>query len=164
MAALLLGLFLLAGAARAADKGLEFGVEDDLTVLGTEGTVQDPDLEVKGFTVFGATEAFPGVVPGPGNVVINGRLYVSSGTYFVGDSTFTSAANIFIGDGLPGQLLRKTFGGNLYWDNISSLGDNLGNHVATTTLNMAGYQIINVSSLTVTGQDESGYSLWLSSG
>ena len=56
-------------------------------------------------------------------------------------------------------------------------GDNLGNHVATTTLNMNFKNIVNVStvgmtgsltlngsSLTVTGKDASGYSLSLSSG
>lgn len=43
-------------------------------------------------------------------------------------------------------------------------GDNLGNHTAVQSLNMANNQITNVSSLSVTGKDTSGYSLSLSSG
>ncbi|MFA7009003.1 MAG: hypothetical protein WC204_09080 [Elusimicrobiales bacterium] len=69
------------------------------------------------------------------NVVVNGDLHA---TKFYGD-----------GSGLTG---------------ISAAGDNLGNHTATQALNMAGNQILNVSSLTVTGKDSSGYSLSLSSG
>ncbi|PIU19659.1 MAG: hypothetical protein COT18_06345, partial [Elusimicrobia bacterium CG08_land_8_20_14_0_20_59_10] len=153
-------------AAYAADAGIEFGVEDDLSVFGLAGTALDPDVEVKGFAVFGATQAaYTGAVVGPGSVVINGFLAVSSGVYLVGASTFVSAGNIFVNDGLPGQLLRKSGSGNLYWANLDALGDNLGNHVATATLNMAGFQIINISSLTITGTDPAtGYSLWLSSG
>ena len=68
----------------------ELGSEDDLTVLGVNGTADDPDVEVKGFSVFGATQAaYTGAVVGPGNVVVNGVLAVSSGAYVVGNSTFT---------------------------------------------------------------------------
>ncbi|HBA60169.1 MAG TPA: hypothetical protein DCZ92_05025, partial [Elusimicrobia bacterium] len=160
------GLLLRPVAAGAADAGIEFGIEDDLSVFGLDGGALDPDMGIKGFAVFGATQAaYPGAVVGPGNVVINGFLAVSSGTYLVGNSTFVSAGNIFINDGLPGQLLRKSGTGNLYWANLDVLADNMGNHLATTTLNMAGFQIINVASITVIGKDPaSGYSLWLSSG
>lgn len=82
--------------AQAADNGTEFGIEDDVTVLGTEGTAVDPDMEVKGFSVFGATQAAPALsIPvGPGNIFANGYVQVSSGMYVAGSSTFTQAVEI----------------------------------------------------------------------
>ena len=60
--------------------GIEITVEDDLTVSGTGGTALDPDVGIKGFSVFGSTQSsYTGAVIGPGNVVINGYLSVSSG-------------------------------------------------------------------------------------
>jgi len=125
--------------------------DNHLGVFGQVGTAAGPDVEIKGFTVFGPTQsAYTGMVPGAGNVVVNGYLAVSSGAYFVGASTFTSAQRIFINDGNPGQLLTKTAPGNLDWVNSSAIGDNLGNHVAATTLNMSGNSIINAASGTFT--------------
>ncbi|MBI5744545.1 MAG: hypothetical protein HY952_08355 [Elusimicrobia bacterium] len=126
----------------------ELGAADDLTVVGADGTPSDPDVEVRGFSVFGATQAaYAGAAAGPGNVVINGVLAVSSGAYFVGNSTFTGANRIFINDGSAGQVLSKNSDGALQWTSSSALGDNLGSHIATTTLNMATFNIINVSSI-----------------
>ena len=79
---------LLAPAVYAAT---EFGIQDELTVLGTSGnTAADPSVEIKGFTVFGATQtAFTNMAsPVAGDVAINAHLLVSSGTYFVAGSTF----------------------------------------------------------------------------
>jgi len=45
---------------------------------------------------------------------------------------------------------------------LSATGDNLGSHVATTTLNMAGFQIKNVSSMTISAPDTLPSSLWVS--
>lgn len=118
-----------APAAYAADNGTEFGIEDDLTVLGVEGTAADPDAEIKGFTVFGATQAaYTGAVVGAGNVVVNGYLAVSSGAYFVGGSTFASAGAYFTGissfsdvskihiaGGAANQVLKKVAGGGMAW-------------------------------------------------
>ncbi len=152
----------------------ELGSEDDLTVLGANGTAEDPDVEIKGFTVFGSTQAgYAGAAAAPGNVVVNGALAVSSGAYFVGDSTFPAAAKIYINDGSAGQVLRKNPAGYLDWDSVSALGDDLGSHLATTTLNMAGFGIVNVasitvssfiraSSLTVIAPDTFASSLWVS--
>ncbi|MCK5358018.1 MAG: hypothetical protein KAJ48_06445, partial [Elusimicrobiales bacterium] len=39
-----------------ADNNTEFGIEDDLTVLGNTGDIADPDVEIAGFTVFGTTK------------------------------------------------------------------------------------------------------------
>ncbi|MGD9643734.1 MAG: hypothetical protein AB7V08_13465 [Elusimicrobiales bacterium] len=83
--------------------------------------------------------------------MVNGVLAVSSGAYFVENSTFTGAGKIFINDGSAGQLLRRNTAGSLEWVNSSSLGDNLGNHTATQDLNMAGNSVINVDSMSVTG-------------
>lgn len=135
----------------------ELGSEDDLTVLGVNGVDLDPDVEIKGFTVFGSTQsAYTGALAGPGNVVVNGVLAVSSGAYFVGNSTFTAASQLFINDGSPGQILSKNSAGSLQWTSSSAIGDNLGNHAATTTLNMANKDVDNVSSMTVTGTGVTG--------
>ena len=125
----------------------EFGMEGDLTVLGRLGTAVDPNVEIKGFTVFGSTQSgYTGMVPGDGNVVVNGFIAVSSGVYFVDTSTFTSAHKIFINDGSEGQILVKSAAGNLNWQTATNLGDNMGNHIATTTLNMNGNSIVNAAS------------------
>ena len=149
---LLAALAVLASPPTAAAQ-TELGSEDDLTVLGKDGTAPDPDTEIKGFTVFGATQsAYPGALVGPGNVVVNGVLSVSTGAYFAGNSTFTAAGKIFVNDGSDGQVLTKNGAtGALQWNNVSSMvtGDNLGNHVATTTLNMAGFGVVGVSTITL---------------
>lgn len=146
---LLLGLSLTFAMAAKGFPQTELGSEDDLTVLGKSATADDPDVEMKGFTVFGATQtAYDGAVIGPGNVVVNGVLSVSTGAYFVGASTFTSANKIFINDGSAGQILRKSSGGYLAWDSASAIGDNLGNHVATTTLQMGVYGVNTSSDIT----------------
>ena len=159
--------------AYAADNGTEFGIEDDLTVLGSEGTAPDPDAEIKGFTVFGATQsAYTGVAAGAGNVVVNGYLAVSSGAYFVGGSTFAAGgayftgvssfsdvANVHYGGGTAGQVLTKVAGGGMEWSSVSEMvsGDSLGSHIATMTLTMAnnsisGANYITASSMSLTGQ------------
>ncbi len=145
---------LLPASARAQT---ELGSEDDLTVLGTNGTALDPDTEIKGFTVFGSTQAaYAGAAAGPGNVVVNGVLAVSSGTYFADSSTFSAAGKIYVGDGSAGQILSKTAAGNLQWTSASGLGDNLGNHIATTTLQMGVYGINTSSSITAARYQISG--------
>jgi hypothetical protein len=71
---------VVAGRAFAADAGLEFGVQDDLTVNGTEGAIQDADLEVKGYSLFGSTNGLTvpaEFVSGPGTVVIASNLFVN---------------------------------------------------------------------------------------
>lgn len=123
MAAAALFALALVPAAYAADNGTEFGIEDDLTVLGTGGTAVDPDMEVKGFTVFGATQAAPALnIPAaPGNIFANGYVQVSSGMYVAGSSTFTArvklpnASGIFVSDGATGEVLKKQADGSLIW-------------------------------------------------
>ena len=133
--------------------GTELGSEDDLTVLGTDGNVHDPDLEIKGFTIFGSTDVRTHISTAPGNTIFNGAIETSSDVYVTGRSTFAgnvyfpSAGALFVSDGASGQILRKNVGGWLYWDNVSAVWDNLGNHVATTTLNMNSWNMVNVSSV-----------------
>jgi hypothetical protein len=147
--------------AYAADNGTEFGIEDDLSVFGREGTAVDPDAEIKGFTVFGSTQtAYTGAVVGAGNVVVNGVLAVSSGAYFVGNSTFTAGVylpaptSLYVTGGGNGQVMTKnTTTGAMQWADVSAMvsGDNLGNHIATTTLQMGNFGIVNVASITANG-------------
>ncbi|HBB67405.1 MAG TPA: hypothetical protein DCZ93_08940 [Elusimicrobia bacterium] len=146
----LAGLIVCQPGLRAA----EFTAVNDLAALGADGTASDPDVEIKGFTVFGATQAaYTGAEAGPGNVMVNGALTVSSGAYFVGNSTFPAAGSIFVNDGSAGQTLRKNSAGHLEW---SAAGDNLGDHTATTTVNMAGFPIMNISSAQISGTGVSG--------
>ncbi|MEF3281053.1 MAG: hypothetical protein K6357_08845 [Elusimicrobiota bacterium] len=111
----------------AGDLNVEMGATDDFSVFGIEGSYLDPDVEIKGFTVFGATQsAYTANIPAvPGNVIINGVLGVSSGAYIAGTSTFSYVSSItirgadaiFINGGTSGQLLKKHSDGYLYWAN-----------------------------------------------
>ena len=132
----LLALPLLAVSLPLCAQGqTELGVKDDLSVFGTGGTLDDPNVEIKGFTVFGSTQtSYTGAVNGPGNVVVNGALTVSSGAYFAGVSTFSSAmyvmaaatftnvANIYITGGADKQVLAKNgAAGPLKWTDVAAL-------------------------------------------
>lgn len=111
--------------AYAADNGTEFGIEDDITVLGTEGTMMDPDVEIKGFTMFGSTGAAQTVnIPQtPGNMYVSGYVQVSSGMYVAGSSTFTQRVELQ-GYGVlksTVQFLNNTGSlTNLYFDNAAA--------------------------------------------
>ncbi|MBI4656871.1 MAG: hypothetical protein HY746_09035 [Elusimicrobia bacterium] len=110
----------------------ELGSEDDLTILGANGSQTDPDVEIKGFSVFGATQSAPALwIPAaPGNIFVNGYVQVSSGMYVAGSSTFTAGlyvtdissfaagpGSIYIKDGAAGQVLKKVAGGGMVWGN-----------------------------------------------
>ncbi|HBE87559.1 MAG TPA: hypothetical protein DDW67_00250 [Elusimicrobia bacterium] len=135
--------------ALAVDNGTEFFMEDDLSVFGTGGTQTDPDVEIKGFTVFGSTQIVPALnIPAaPGNIFINGHVQISSGLYVVGGATFTSVQNLFFGDGTTGNLMMKDSDGSLTWVDVSAVGDNLGNHTATQALKMGSFAVNTSSSV-----------------
>jgi len=82
------------------------------------------------------------------------RLHVSSGSGEAGTvmAVSTGATNLFWVTG-TGAHAVKFFGDGSGLTGVGGGGgsDNLGNHTATMTLNMAGYQIVNISSLTVSG-------------
>jgi hypothetical protein len=68
-------------------------------------------------------------------------------------ASFTDVANIYITGGADNQVLAKNgANGPLKWTNTSALGDNLGNHTATQNLDMAGYNVINAATVSVTSQ------------
>lgn len=118
----------------AQDNGTEFGIEDDLTVLGRAGTALDPDVEIKGFTVFGSTQSSYLIPVNTGNVVMNGIVQVSSGLYVAGSSTFAAGAyfldissfsdvaKVHFGGGGAGQILKKIPGGGMVWGNDDTGG------------------------------------------
>jgi len=145
-----------------ADNNTEFGIEDDLWVGGTGGNWGDADVEIKGFSIFGSTAGITQRIPTsgyPGSVFVGGYLQVSSGSYFMGNSTFPTAGNIFIPDGQSGKaLFYDSATGALKWDTPSNYvsGDNLGNHIATTTLNMSGKDIANANYITASSMSVSG--------
>ncbi|OGS12379.1 MAG: hypothetical protein A2234_02240 [Elusimicrobia bacterium RIFOXYA2_FULL_58_8] len=81
------------------------------------------------------------------SAALGGGVRISSNVYIVG---YSSAARYY-GDGSG-------------LTNLPLLGDNLGTHLAAQKLDMGDFPIVRVASITITGQDASGYSLWLSSG
>ncbi|MFA7008452.1 MAG: hypothetical protein WC204_06270, partial [Elusimicrobiales bacterium] len=109
----------------------ELGSEDDLTVKGVDGTMMDPDVEIKGFSLFGSTGAAQTVnIPQtPGNIYVSGFVQVSSGAYFIGGSTFTTGGAYFQGISsfstvgkiyIPGandatKVLKSNLDGSLVW-------------------------------------------------
>ncbi|MFA6435492.1 MAG: hypothetical protein WCW52_12445, partial [Elusimicrobiales bacterium] len=72
------------------------------------------------------------VVSSEANAALGGGVNISSNVYIVG---FSSAAKYY-GDG---SMLTGIVGAS----------DNLGNHIATKNLNMSGFDIVSVSTLTV---------------
>ncbi len=61
------------------------GVEDDLTVYGTNGTTSDPDMQVHGYAVFGPSGSGASVVTqGVGNAFVAGHIEVASNVYVQG--------------------------------------------------------------------------------
>jgi len=95
---LLAAMALTWAQAAYADNGTEMGIDDDLTVNGTTGTWADPDVEIKGFTLFG-TGATPAVIANaPGNVAIRGNLQADATSYF--GSSVTIAGQAVIGSSL----------------------------------------------------------------
>lgn len=88
--------------ALAQDAGVEFGAEDDMTVLGQEGTKDDADLEVKGYSVFGTSGAdAASVTSGVGNVYIDGSAELGSNLFVQGSAAVTGSVSAasFVGDG-----------------------------------------------------------------
>lgn len=69
-----------------------FAAQDKLAALGTAGIVTNPDLAVKGFSIFGSTNVLTYISTAPGNAVFNGAVQVSSDVYVSGISTFTGKA------------------------------------------------------------------------
>lgn len=84
--------------ARSAYAETEFGIQDDLTVIGDNGGVGDADLEVAGFSVFGprlATSALLINDNTAGNTVINGQLQAGD-LYIVNGSSVILGTQSFI--------------------------------------------------------------------
>lgn len=137
-----------------SDNGTEFGVQDDLVVLGTGGGWEDPDVEIYGFSIFGSTIGItPKISASTGSVFIGGNLQVNSTAYIEGIEINQNAAIsklIFSGAGTySGRVLTLDSQGRVVFLEPSSIGagDNLGSHIATKTLDMAGYEIKNISKL-----------------
>lgn len=152
-----LAIILAAGAPAFADNDTEFGIEDDLTVLGTSGGAADPDLEVKGFTVFGATQSAPllQIPAAPGNIFANGYVQISSGLYVAGASTFTAYSefqstvtilngNLRYGTGVAGKVMKSNGDGFVYWaDDETGLAALSGNPYRIRMENAAGNSIVD---------------------
>ena len=81
-----------------------------------------------------------------------GTMSPDATLHVVGISSFTDKVyipenKIYVNGGTTGQILKKNAGGWLEWGTAASAGDNLGNHIATMTLDMAGNTFVNVSSV-----------------
>ena len=136
-------------------------VSTNLIVAGALNPSSNLSVGGAGYSVSFASSVSAGIYSGNGLYLANPAGYagkilvISTGTseLFSMSGAGVLSANKFIGDG--SSLTGIISGGG---------SDNLGTHIATMTLNMAGQQIVNVASMTITGKDASGYSLFLSSG
>ena len=106
-----------------------------------------------------------------GYITTNSTMTVLGDAFSVGTSTFVvTQGNIGIGTGNPGAKLEvagqvKITGGSpaagkvltsdaaglAVWQDVPMGMDNLGSHIATTTLQMANFGIVNVASITANG-------------
>lgn len=125
-------LVLFSGIAFAVDNGTEFGIEDDLTILGTGGNWNDPDADIDGFTFIGGTiPAAQQLVTGQaGNVAISSAVQIGQAgapmSYF-GSSVTVNGYGIFlstvqindgnlkVGTGAAGLVLKSAGNGFAYW-------------------------------------------------
>ena len=155
-----LGISCLIGfSAFGADKNVEFGIEDDLTVNGIEGNAADADLEVKGYSLFGSTNGFivpAGFANGAGSVVVASNLYVN-GKLQAGQIDL-SGANMVVSN-LTVQGYLKAAGSSLSILKDASIQSNLtvtgattlsGNSSVGGTLGVTGVATLS-SSATVAG-------------
>lgn len=111
------------------DNDTEFGIKDDLTVLGKHGTIADPDVEILGYIRIGTTTVSPSTATAaPGNIFIIGKVEISSDTYvkqaFSVDGNAWLQNNVYINQnklnvsgGSVGQVLKKNAAGYLEWAN-----------------------------------------------
>jgi hypothetical protein len=131
----------------------------------------DPLFVIGNGTGSGASRANALMVLKNGNVGISTsapsyHLHVSSGAGETGTimAVSTGTTNLFwvAGDGAHAM---KFWGDGSGLTNLVGAGDNLGNHVATTTLNMAGHSVLNVDSMSIVGlAGTSGAILTISTG
>ena len=98
------------------------------------------------------------------NVSLAGSLYTSNGNVGIGTTApgakLEVNGQIKITGGSPaaGSVLVSDGSGLAAWQNIGAagLGDNLGNHVATTTLNMMAFDVQNAGYITASSEALSG--------
>ena len=103
-----------------ADIGTIFGVGDDLTVQGTDGTYADADVEIYGLTVLGPTRPGSTRITGamPGSLIVTGSLEVSGAAYL------PALGNILPSDlsGNGARILRvNTAGTALEYQSVAEL-------------------------------------------
>ncbi|PIU18264.1 MAG: hypothetical protein COT18_10865, partial [Elusimicrobia bacterium CG08_land_8_20_14_0_20_59_10] len=135
-------------------KVFDSALSANVNLLGSAQTVSGVKTYISSLTVTSALGA-PRVELGEG-------VFISSTASIEQGGGVYASTNLFVAGFVSAT---KYYGDGSALNNLTVPGDNLGNHLATGTLNMAGFQIMNISSLTVTGWDpDTGYSLWLSSG
>lgn len=151
--AALLALQFAAFGALAQDAGVEFGVEDDLTVQGTGGHQQDADLEVKGFSVFGDAvgvdipEAFTN---GAGSVIITSNLWVG-GQLKAGGIDLQGADMTVSNLTVQGSLTASGHSVTLYPDTTASSSLTVGNNLSVGSNAGVGGDLSVAGTLAVDG-------------
>ena len=112
-----------------------------------------------------------------GYSVLKGPADVQSGSFSVGSSSFSvqygkvgigtsepsALLHISTGAGVSGDLvlvstgpstvIRMTGAGEIYANKFYGIGDSLGDHTAAQRLNMSGFPVVGISSLTVIAPD-----------
>ncbi|MEI7529792.1 MAG: hypothetical protein WCK76_12715, partial [Elusimicrobiota bacterium] len=125
------------------------------------------DLAMGPYNVIGAGSLSMSSITATGAGVNTARLDLADQVYISSETSTELGAGVYVSSNvyvIGYASATRFFGDGSGLTNMTAFADNMGNHTASRDLNMAGYHILNVSSLSVTGQDASGYSLWLSSG
>ena len=112
---------------------------------------------VSTITVSSITAAGAGVTFSTNVFMMNGKVGI--GTTNPGVALEVAGQVKITGGGVGvGKVLTSDSAGLATWGTIggSIPGDNLGNHIATTSLNMANFPVVNVSSMAINGTNVTG--------
>jgi hypothetical protein len=139
-------------------KGIQYGTLTSIDVSGT-GNHYGNHISLNGSGIgdkYGSYNYIDNTAGGQHYGVYSDVLKANSyAGYFLGNvSIGTTNLNNYIlpsSRGINGQVMQTDGSGNLSWINPSSIGDNLGNHTATTDVNINSNDITNVKIISTLG-------------
>ena len=136
------------------------------------------------YAIYAASASALTAAPNQSGVVVSTNLIITGGNVGVGTTAPAYQLVISSGAGESGNMLvistgssnviRMTGAGGIYASvfygdgsaltGVQPIGDSLGNHVATTTLNMAGFDIVSAGGITANGEITTSSSMTVASG